>query len=116
MMGVLAATVFAPIAWTHYSIVLVAPLMMLWQENEKVRSRWVWIGMGAILVLNYRPLAVDVLGWQVDRYSLVRSSFWASILCLGILGWVGLKNVASASIVADVEKQDADELWAISAD
>ena len=114
MMGLVAATVFAPIAWMHYGIVLLAPLMILWQENERRRQVWVWAGMAAIILLNYRPLAVDVLDWEVGGFAVVRSGFYASMLCLGVLAWVGHKRRADVETRVDVEAEVVP--WAMSAD
>ena len=89
MMGLIAATAFAPIAWTHYSIVLLAPLMVLWEVGLRRRGWYVWVTMAAMVVLNYRPLAVNVLDWKVGRLAVVRSEFYAYVLCLGICGYLG---------------------------
>ena len=105
MIGLIAATVFAPIAWTHYAIVLLAPLMMLWHENQQDRRWAVWAAMAAIVLLSYRPLAADVIQWQAGRYSVVRSEFYACIVCIAVIASLGrLRRVAKL-----VETDSIDE-------
>ena len=116
MMGLVAATVFAPISWTHYGIVLIAPLMMLWQENRQRREVWIWTAMAGVVLLSFRPITVDVLDWETARFAVVRSGFYASMLCLGVLGWVGLRARGSALVEQGTENVDVDASWAMSAD
>ena len=88
LVGLVAATVFAPIAWTHYSIVLVAPLMVLWQENRREKRWAVWVATIVMVLLTYRPLAADVLGWKLGHFAVVRSEFFACVVCLGTVIYV----------------------------
>ena len=82
MMALVATTVFAPIAWTHYSVVLVAPIMVLIEEARRLRSPWI-AGLAAVITgLNFQPLATDVIPMDVGRFALVRGQFYAGVLCL----------------------------------
>ncbi|WP_158615558.1 glycosyltransferase 87 family protein [Acidipila sp. EB88] len=90
MMALVAVTLFAPIAWTHYSIVLVAPVMVLMGE---LRSRFKWatlLGTLGTVALNYQPIATDIIAMDVGDYSLVRAQFYAGALCLATLGWAAV--------------------------
>ncbi len=92
----IAATIFTPIAWTHYYIVLLPALMVL--ANLILRSRAqhprqaLAVGAAALLIfaLNVPPLATDVLNLNIGRYSLLRGQFFSGILCLGTLALVAL--------------------------
>ncbi|MGI4757820.1 MAG: glycosyltransferase family 87 protein [Janthinobacterium lividum] len=111
MVALVAATIFAPISWTHYSIILVAPLMILLNEQIlRIRERYpaliaklglgevgpgsvrqdgflpaqLWIAalVGIIALLNYQPIAADALGTIIHSLTIVRSHFYAEVLCL----------------------------------
>ncbi len=82
----IAMTVFAPIAWTHYFIVMTIPLMMLTQAAlERKPSRVAWVITAttiAAAVLLYRPLAPDVINMELSDYAVLRGTFYAAALCL----------------------------------
>lgn len=92
MMAILAATVFAPIAWTHYAIVLFIPMMMLADANRTLRSRWLWVVFAAALLLNYRPLATDIVHGLIGPYSIVRGQFYSCALTLLALAIVAVQQ------------------------
>ncbi len=81
-MALVAVTVFAPIAWTHYSVILVAPVMVLVEESRRLRSWWIAALTICITILNFRPLATDVIHMDVGSLSLLRGQFYAGVLCL----------------------------------
>jgi hypothetical protein len=86
MVALIAMTIFAPIAWTHYSIVLVAPVMVLAAEALRLRNRWRWAVAGltaAALLLNYPPLATNVITMDIADSAVVRGQFFSALLCLG---------------------------------
>ena len=93
MMTLIALTIFAPIAWTHYFIVLVAPVMVLLQAARSLRGRWrvgVIVPLVALVALNYPPLATAVLTMDIGDYAVVRGQFFSGVLALlalGIAGW-----------------------------
>ncbi len=100
-----AMTVFAPIAWTHYFIVLAIPLMMLAEAAFTLparRASWtVWIVALAIATLLYRPLAPDVIRMDLSDYAVLRGDFYAGVLCIAALGVVSWRvRTTGASIEA----------------
>jgi uncharacterized membrane protein len=105
MMALIAATIFSPIAWTHYSIILVAPLMVILHENRTIRSWQVAaIALFAIL-LNYKPLATDVPHSIIGPYSILRSQFYAAVLCLvalAVVAWKSRQREASNKTAAQL--------------
>ena len=92
MMAMLAATIFAPIAWTHYAIVLFMPMMMLADANKRLRAWWVWALLGVALVLDYRPLATDILEGLIGPYSIIRGQFYSCVLTLLALALVAVRQ------------------------
>ncbi len=99
-MALVAMTIFAPIAWTHYSIILVAPVMVLVQETRELRNWWLAALVAVAVVLNYPPLATDVLHMDIGDYSVIRGQFFAGVLCLvglGAVGWMTRLRTANAT-------------------
>lgn len=82
-------TLFAPIAWTHYFILLVIPVMLLVQESHVLEPRRIfWIPLWfafVICIFNYPPLAADVLNMDVTGIALVRGQFYAGALSVAAL-------------------------------
>ena len=92
LIALVAATAFAPIAWTHYSIILIPPVMVIASENRAVRSVWIWAALLLIVALNYPPLASDVVKGLIGPWSILRGHFYAcllTILTLGSVAWLG---------------------------
>ncbi len=87
-MALVAVTIFAPIAWTHYSVILVAPVMAIVEEARRLRSLAVGAWAVAIAVLNYRPIATDIIAMDLGRFSVLRGQFYAGVLCLLAVLWI----------------------------
>ncbi len=100
MMAMIAATVFAPIAWTHYSIILFVPLMMLVDAHRERRASWLSVLIAAALLLNYRPLATDIVHGLIGPYSIVRGQFYACVLTLGALAAVAVSQARTGRAAA----------------
>ena len=83
----IAVTVFTPIAWTHYSIVLVPALMVLANLALARRSLPISLAIVTIVALNLPPLASDVINITVGPHAILRSQFFAAILCLVTLAF-----------------------------
>ncbi len=76
------STMFAAIAWSHYYILLVIPLMLLLNAMRE-GTRWLWGGLAAtIYVLMLYPVAYGSIQPRYREYSLVRSEFYAGAVCL----------------------------------
>ncbi len=90
MIVLLATTLFAPITWTHYFIVLVAPLMLLWQYGRTDRRHAIFVGVAVVFLLNCRPLATNMATGSLSRIGLLRSEFYSGILCIFLLALCSL--------------------------
>ena len=82
LVTMVGATAFAPIEWTHYSIVLIVPLMVFAQYARPQRAPWLWGVMVAVVLLNLPPLAQDPFALQMGRFAILRSHFYSEIVCL----------------------------------
>ncbi len=83
ILTLVAATAFSPLAWNHYYIVLVFPVMLM---LDAARGAWrpFWgLAVFAVYVLCLPPLAYTY-GAPLKIVAL-RSEFWAALLCLGLL-------------------------------
>ena len=105
-MGLLAATLFAPIAWTHYSFILLIPFVALAQRYRSQPSRFLLACLAVIAVLNFRPLATDVAEMHIGTLGIIRGQFFAGILSLIALGAVSWKHqrLLSSSAVTTEER------------
>lgn len=104
MMGIVAATAFAPIAWTHYAIVLLFPVMILIDRNRILRRWWIAVLLAGITLLNYRPFATDIINGMIGRLSIIRGQFFACLLTLVALGtaaWLRTRTVKVEQPVAE---------------
>lgn len=85
-----AATCFTPLAWNHYYIVLVMPVMLFLQAWRR-RGGLAWLALvAAILLLDLPPLAFS--GHAGRAIIALRSEFWAGMLALA--GMVALGRTA----------------------
>ncbi len=90
LLTLIAATIFTPIAWTHYFIVLMPTLMVLAAEARRRRSLTLALASALILALNLPPLATDVVDITIGPHSILRSQFFSGVLCLATLLAVAL--------------------------
>ncbi len=94
VMAMLAAMLFAPIAWTHYSILLLAPLMLFAEANVTLRTWPLRVLIVVVIALNLPPLASDVIGGEIGRFAVLRGQFYAGLLCLLGLAWIALRRLS----------------------
>lgn len=92
---VLAGTLFAPIEWSHYFVVLLFPCMALLERRRPGNSRWVWLAVGAVLLLNLRPITPNLDLEAPYGFLLLRSQFYAGLLCLFSLTAVAIGSKAN---------------------
>ena len=98
-----AVTVFTPLAWTHYFIVLLPPLTVLADRaldpasSPRIR-RVLALALAIIFALNSRPLATDLpdlLRLQTSPFSLLHAHFVSGFLCLLTLAVTALAHLRS---------------------
>jgi hypothetical protein len=80
-----ASTIFSPIAWTHYFIILLIPIMFLIDWGFRSRKKWSVIIVAALISLNLWPLAIDPLHPEIHPFTILRSHFYAGMICLCVL-------------------------------
>ena len=81
----IAMTVFTPIAWSHYFIVLIIPLMVLADRAAETRSRLLPPMLALVVALNVYPVAMSSGFSGSNTCLLVRSQFAAGIILLAML-------------------------------
>jgi hypothetical protein len=89
VLTLVAATAFSPLAWNHYYIVLVFPVMLM---LDAARGAWrpFWgVSVFAVYALCLPPLAYTY--GAPSSIVALRSQFWAALLCLCLLAlrWLG---------------------------
>jgi len=80
-----AMTVFTPIAWSHYFIILIIPLMVLTNRAMETRSYMLLPAVILVAILNIYPVAMSSGLAGADSCLLVRSQFAAGIILLAVL-------------------------------
>ena len=89
-----AATMLAPIAWNHYFILLLVPIMFMLDANLRRRSPAL-IGLVVIVFfLNVYPISSEAVLKHITRFSVVRSQFYAGLLSLLGLGILYMRSRA----------------------
>jgi len=81
----IASTLFTPIAWNHYFIILILPLMIFVNYGLMSKKAWILIISGVIVLLNVWPIAPHPLLHPLNSFTIVRSHFYSGLICLCIL-------------------------------
>jgi len=81
----IAATIFASIAWNHYNIILAIPLLALIDHGLETKKLWLLAGVGIMVLLNVWPLAPYPVTSPLHSFTIIRSQFYSGIICLGLL-------------------------------
>jgi hypothetical protein len=84
--ALLGATVFTPIAWSHYYLILVVPLILLLDDYLRQRSYAVFVLAGSIFVLtNYGLLLKHARYMRLPMPGVVWGEFYAGILAMAAM-------------------------------
>jgi hypothetical protein len=78
----IASTIFTPIAWTHYYIVLLVPLLILMDRGLQTKKMWLIFTVVILVLLDIWPIAIDPLNPQLYPFTILRSHFYAGVICL----------------------------------
>lgn len=85
ILAIVAAIVFAPLAWTHYYILLIIPLMMMLDATLRKRSLVILILLLLVCALN---VDTQTLGGVLQKYRLfpvIRAQFYSGLLTMAAL-------------------------------
>ena len=80
--AILGATMFTPLAWTHYYVVLIFPLILMLGAILEKRSLLLLAIVVLVVGLNFDT---QTMGGVLERYRLfpiVRAQFYSGLLCL----------------------------------
>jgi hypothetical protein len=87
--ALLGATLFAPIAWSHYAVLLIVPLILLSDEFLRGRSVVSAILFVSIALLASSPLLLRYAGYaHLPALPLVRGQFYAELLAMVAMGFL----------------------------
>ena len=92
VLAIVGAMVFAPLAWTHYYIVLVVPLMMMLDATLRKRSIAMLVLLVLVCALNFDT---QTLGGVLQKYRLlpvVRAQFYSGLLTMAALIWIAVRQ------------------------
>lgn len=110
LFAIVGVTVFTPIAWTHYFIVLFPAVMLLLEEWHSLSgrlSRRSRTGLLAVILilctLNFRPFAGDAMKEVPGLFGTVRPHFYSGVLCLIALAWVAWQHRRTANTVPQLQ-------------
>ncbi len=108
VLAFIGATVFTPVAWTHYYIVLLVPVMLLLDASLRWRS-YLLAGLAvAVFALNVPPIAVQSIPHVLKSFSLVRSQFYSGIVAIAALmllhGYKKLQAAQSEAVPVAVNR------------
>lgn len=93
--AMIGATLFAPIAWTHYFILLVIPVMFFLQAARQTKAKG-WIAcILLILVLNLYPVSFGSVHLISKRITIVRSQFYSGLFSMGALAVLAYRRKSS---------------------
>jgi len=96
VLTLVAATAFAPLAWNHYFIVLIIPVMLFLQACHG-RAAPLWGGMVVLIaMLDVPPLAYGV-GAPLATVAL-RSHLLAALLCIVAMPILVARQAARQSV------------------
>lgn len=85
--ALIGLTIFSPIAWTHYYLVLIPAVMVLMQIGGR---KWLPVAV-IVLLLNMPPLALNPITPNLDDIAIVRSHFYSGLLLILALASCHLK-------------------------
>ncbi len=88
----LGITVFAPIAWTHYYVLLIFPLILLLDRALAAKSPVVLATVGLVLILNLDFEATGGLLKSFRLFPLARPEFLSGLITMAALAGIGVQT------------------------
>lgn len=98
------ATIFTPITWNHYYIILAIPLLIMLNHGLETRKPWLIVTSGLIVLLNVWPIAPHPLIFPLHSLTVIRSHFYSGIICLFALLVIGGSTSKGFELKSDKEK------------
>ena len=100
----IGATVFTPIAWSHYYILLIVPLMLLIDETVRRRSyEFAVAAIGILLLTEYPLLPHQSRLLHLHFAHEMRTQFYAGILAMACLMLLHLRRMQQAKSLPSSE-------------
>ncbi len=91
VIAMLAATMFAPIAWVHYYILLMIPVMLI-LAALRTKASWPLFLLSVFIIgLNFEFDTGSILDLRVPTTSLMRVQFFAGVLAIWALALLSFR-------------------------
>ncbi len=81
-MTLVAVTMFASIAWTHYYILLIFPLMLMLDSVVRKRSLLIVALVLVVLALNFDTQTMGGILLRFRPFPIVRAQFFSGLVCI----------------------------------
>jgi hypothetical protein len=91
--ALIGITVFTPIAWSHYFLVLIPAAMLLAQAG----GRLMLPVLAVVFLLDIPPIAFKPIHTRITPVTLTHSHFLAGLLAMAVLGFVAWRRGAKAA-------------------
>ena len=88
--AMLGATMFAPLAWTHYYVVLIFPLLLLLAAIIEKRSLLIAAIVFIVFALNFDTQTLGGVLQHFRLFPIVRAQFFSGLVCIAGLAVVTL--------------------------
>lgn len=72
---------FMNIAWSHYYILLILPIMIICDYAVKTKNRWLFGMIGIMAILNTWPVASMPDQEELYAVTIIRSQFFSGLIC-----------------------------------
>ncbi len=81
-LAIVGATVFTPIAWTHYYVILVFPFMLLLEAELETKSRLLLAVLVLVFILNFDYQTGGHVLQRYELFPIVHAQFYSGLVCL----------------------------------
>ena len=80
--ALLGITIFATVAWTHYYVLLLLPLMLMLDSLLAKRSLLILAVVLSIITLNLDTYTAGGILQHICPFHVVRAQFWSAVICM----------------------------------
>jgi len=89
-LAILGATIFTPIAWTHYYVILIFPLMLLLDAEMRTKSRLLLATVLLVFAFNFDFQTLGGFLRRFEPFPIVHAQFFSGLVCMAGLVFASL--------------------------
>ncbi len=89
-LAILGATIFTPIAWTHYYVILIFPLMLLLDAEMRNKSRLLLVTVLLVFAFNFDFQTLGGILRRFEPFPIVHAQFFSGLVCMAGLVFASL--------------------------